>query len=186
MRKIHLILILTLTLSCSQKQTDNRITKFENVLGERQTKALNSLVFDFEKNLSKIYPDLTIEEGYNKYLIDLISDSTTNWQKFDFQSDKTNKEFHQSGLYDEVYEYSYSHELDSNDSTKILDVNQIGTYMRALYAIKDSDSLIKEYWYKREGAGLIQNELIVDGILSSKPNFDDYFHKRIVVVEFSF
>jgi len=32
----------------------------------------------------------------------------------------------------------------------------------------------------------MQNELFVNGILSSNPDFNDYFHKRIVVMEFSF
>jgi hypothetical protein len=50
----------------------------------------------------------------------------------------------------------------------------------------DSDSLIKKYWSKREAAGIMQNKIIVDGLLSSKPDFNNYFHKRIVVAEFSF
>jgi len=68
MQKFYLILVLILTFSCAQKQSDNRIAEFEKVLGERQTKALNSLVTDFEKNLTKIYPNLAIEQGYKEYL----------------------------------------------------------------------------------------------------------------------
>ena len=177
MQKFYLILVLILTFSCSQKQSDNRIAEFEKVLGERQTKALNLLVFDFEKNLSKIYLNLTIEQGYNEYLTDLISDSTTDWEKFKFQSGKTNAEFHKSGLWNEIY---------TKDSVSGLQVNGIGKYMQALYSVKDSDSLIKRYWKKREAAGMMQNELVIPGILSLNPDFDNYFHKRIVVVEFSF
>ncbi|WP_299097706.1 hypothetical protein [Winogradskyella sp.] len=177
MQKFYLILILVLTFSCAQKQSDNRIAEFEKVLGERQTKALNLLVSDFEKNLSKIYPNLTIEQGYNEYLTDLISDSTTDWEKFKFQSDKTNAEFHKSGLWNEIY---------TKDSVSGLQVNGIGKYMQALYSVKDSDSLIKKYWKKREAAGMMQNELVIPGILSLNPDFDNYFHKRIVVAEFSF
>ncbi len=32
----------------------------------------------------------------------------------------------------------------------------------------------------------MQNEILVTGILNSDPNFNNYFHKRIVVLEFSF
>ena len=63
MQKFHLILILILTISCTQ--TNNRITEFEKVLGERQTNALNLLVSDFEKNLTKIYPNLTCIPYYD-------------------------------------------------------------------------------------------------------------------------
>jgi hypothetical protein len=177
MQKYYLILVLILTFSCSQKQSDHRITEFEKVLGKRQTKALNILVSDFEKNLAKIYPDLSIEQGYRKYLNDLISDSTTDWGKFKFQSDKTNQEFHQSGLWSEIY---------SRGPKEGLVINNVGKYIQALYAVKDSDSLIKKYSEIREAAGMMPNELVVPGILSFNPDFNDYFHKRIVVVEFSF
>ena len=186
MRKIQLLLLLIVIFSCSQKHPDNRIVKFEKVLGERNLKALNLLVNDFENNLAEIYPDLSIEKGYKRYLRDLIADSITDGKKFDFQSEKTNKEFHQSGFYNEVYEVRYFQKPDSKDSIRSLEVNKIGKYMQALYGIKDSDSLIKKYWDKREAAGLMQNELVVNGLLSSKPDFNDYFHKLIVVVEFSF
>ena len=176
MQKYYLILILILTFSCSQKQSDKRITEFEKVLGERQTKALDLLVSDFEKNLAKIYPNLSIEEGYRQYLIDIKSDKITDWKKFEFQSKKTHEEYYKSGLRNEIYD---------KDTTSLKE-NNLGNYMTALYKIKDSDSLIKKYWEKREAAGIMQNTLIVDGLLSSEPDFNNYFHKRIVVAEFSF
>ncbi|WP_100616380.1 hypothetical protein [Confluentibacter citreus] len=176
MQKSYLILFLILTLSCFQKQTDDRISEFEKVLGERQTNALNLLVSDFEKNLTKIYPNLTIEKGYRQYLIDIKSDSITDLKKFEFQSKKTHSEYFESGLRNEIYD----------KDTISLKANNIGKYMTALYQIKDSDSLTKEYWRIREAAGILPNTMFVDGILNLRPDFNDYFHKRIVVVEFSF
>ena len=120
---------------------------------------------------------MTTEKGYQQYLTDLISDSTTDSEKFRFQSDKTNTEFHKSGLWNEIY---------TKDSVSELQINGTGKYMQALYTVKDSDSLIKKYWEKREAAGMIRNELVINGILSLSPDFNDYFHKRIVVLEFSF
>ncbi len=186
MKKFHLILVLILTFSCSQKQTDYRITEFEKILGERQTKALNLIVSDFEKNLHKIYPDLSIKKGYRQYLMDMISDTISNYEKYKFMSRKTITEYNESGLWSEVYETHSSYDSKSKDSIEIIDVNNFGKYMQALYVVKDSDSLIKSYWRKREAAGMMQNELVVDGILSLNPDFNDYFHKRIVVLEFSF
>ena len=60
--------MLILPSCCVQKQTDKRIAKIEKVVDKRQTKALNSLVSDFEKNLTKIYPDLSTQIGYGRYL----------------------------------------------------------------------------------------------------------------------
>lgn len=176
MQKFHLVLLLILMFSCSQKQTDSRITEFEKIFGERQTNAFDSLVTDFEKNLTKIYPNLTIEKGYRQYLIDIKSDTITDWKKFDFQSKRTHAEYYNSGLRNEIYD---------KDTTSLKE-NNFGNYMTALYEIKDSDSLIKKYWSKREAMGIMQNTIIVDGLLSSKPDFNNYFHKRIVVAEFSF
>jgi hypothetical protein len=176
MDRYLVIVFLILTFSCSQKQNDSRITEFEKVLGERETKALNLLVFDFEKNLNKMYPNLSIEKGYEQYLTDLNSDSRTDLEKFKFQSNETNSEFHQSGLWDEIY-------IKVENGLR---PNIIGKYMRALYEIKDSDSLTKKYWDMREAAGMLSNNIFIKGTLSLEPDFNDYFHKRIVVVEYSF
>ncbi|WP_405207194.1 hypothetical protein [Aquimarina sp. LLG6339-5] len=175
MQKTYLILFLILTFSCSQ--TDSQIAEFEKVMGDKQTKAINLLVSDFEKNLNKTYPDLSIEKGYEQYLNDLISDSTRDWEKFKFQSDKTNLEFHQSGLWDNIY---------SKDSQESLKINTTGKYIEALYSIKKPDPLIKIYREKRKAVGIMQNEILVNGIMDSDPDFNNYFHKRIVVLEFSF
>ncbi len=177
MKILQIFIIILLTFNCSKKQTDNRIAKFEKILGNEQTKSMNLLVSDFEENLAKIYSNLPTEKAYRKYLNEMISDSTTNWSKFKFQSDRTNTEFHKSGLWDEIY---------TKDSVYGLQINAVGKYMQALYAVKNSDSLINKYWDKREAAGMMPNELIVRGILSSDPDFNDYFHKRIVVLEFSY
>lgn len=186
MLKCSLIVLLCLFLSCAEKQIDSSITIFGEILGERQTKALNLLVTDFEDSLIKNYPDLSIEEAYRKYLKELNSDATTDGSKFNFQSNETNYEFHQSGLYDEIYTYNYQYISGSKDSIKVLKVNPIGDYMRALYAVKDSDSLVEEYQSLREATGMMQNELFANGILSLNPDFTNYFHKRIVVLEHSF
>jgi hypothetical protein len=186
MRVFHLILILILTFSCSNTERDNRIKEFEKILGKNESKALNLLVSDFEKNLIKIYPNLSTEKAYKKYLSDLLSESTSEYDKFKFQSDKTTSEFHQSGLWNEIYEFSYAYDVQMKDSIKVLNINNTGKFMQALYEVKDSDSLIKNYWKKREAAGMMQNEIVIPGILSLNPDFNDYFHKRIVVIEFSF
>ncbi|GFZ87542.1 hypothetical protein GCM10011531_18770 [Aquaticitalea lipolytica] len=184
MQKFYLVLVLVLTFSCTQ--TDNRITEFEKVLGERQTNALNLLVSDFEINLTKIYPNLTTEKGYRQYLNDMISDTISYYENYSFMSRKTITEYIESGLWNEVYETNYYFDINSKDSIETISVNNIGKYMQALYVVKDSDNLINKYWEKREAAGMMQNELVVNGILSSNPDFNDYFHKRIVVLEFSF
>ena len=58
--------------------------------------------------------------------------------------------------------------------------------MRALYEIKDHDTLIMDYFKRREIGGLMPDEIFVKGILHSKPDFNNYFHKRIVVIEFTY
>jgi len=136
MKKTYFILILTITINCSPKKFDHRITTFENTLGEKETMALNNLVFDFEKNLEKMYVGIALEKAYQKYLIDFISNSVTDQEKFMFQSDKTKKEFHQSGLWNEIYRL---------DSTRGLTVYQEGKYMKSLHSIKDSNTLINDY-----------------------------------------
>lgn len=175
MKNYIFILISITTFSCSQNK-DN-IVEFEKVLGAKETKALDLLVSDFEKNLTKIYPDLSTEKGYTQYLKDLISKPSTNSEKFNFQTDKTNFEFHKSGLWDDIY---------SKATETGLTINTSGKYIRALFSIKKPDPWIKVYREKKKAVGMMQNELLINGILNSNPNFNNYFHKRIVVIEFSF
>ena len=177
MREFILGFVLVLFFNCSNNGKETRIVKFEEVLGQRETEALNSLVSDFETNLKKLYPDLSIDEGYRQYLDDMASDTIASYEKHKFQSNETNSKFHESGLWDEIY---------IRDPKRGLQLNNIGKYMRALYEVRDTDPLIDVYWDKRESGGMMQNILFVKGILNSNPNFNDYFHKRIVVVEFSF
>lgn len=174
-----------MTFSCAQKQTDKRIAEFEKVLGERQTKALNLLVSDFENNLAKIYPDLPTEKGYRQFLKDMILDTTPDYENYKFMSKETITEYIESELWNEVYETTYSYDVHSKDSIETIRANNFGKYMQAIYLVKDSDSLIKRYWESRDAVGMMQNELLVNGILSSNPDFNNYFHKRIVVLEFS-
>ncbi|SFJ33780.1 hypothetical protein SAMN05443431_106164 [Olleya namhaensis] len=182
--KIQIVLLFLLTLGCSKTISEKRVAIFEDILGERQVASLNALVLDFENNLTKMYPDLSVDIAYKKYLIDLLSIQIEDPKKFEFQSNKTNKEFHESGLWDEVYRYSNLSE--SKDSTKILEANNIGKYMKALYKIKGDDSFITNYWNRREAAGLMPNELAVLGLINLRSDYTDYFHRRILVLEFSF
>tara|TARA_R110002049_G_scaffold277604_2_gene456145 strand:- start:1994 stop:2524 length:531 start_codon:yes stop_codon:yes gene_type:complete len=176
MKNFGIIIILLLNFSCSEKKTDPQIAEFEKILGERQTNALNLLVSDFEKNLTEIYPNLNIDKAYRQYLIDIKSDTITDWKKFEFQSNKTHAEYIKSGLRNEIYD---------KDTTSLKE-NNFGRYMEALFLIRNSDSVIKKYWSKREALGIMDNIVFVDGFLYSNPDFNNYFHKRIAIIEFSF
>ena len=175
MRILKIIIILFLTFSCSQKETDKRITEFENLLGKRQTKALNLLVSDFDKNLNKIYPELKTDQAYMQFLVDVKDNNITDRNKYKFQSKATNLEFRKSGLRGEIYREEYTE----------LETNHAGKYSIGLSKLKDSDFLINGYYEVREAAGLLHPIIFASEILSSNPDFNDYFHKRIVVLEFS-
>ncbi len=155
--------------------TDKRIKEFESLLGKRQTNALNLLVLDFDKNLNKIYPDLKTSQAYMQFLMDVKNNNISDWDKYKFQSKETNLEFRKSGLRGEIYREEYTG----------LGTNHAGKYSIALNKLKDSDFLINGYYEVREAAGLMHPILFATEILSSNPDFNDYFHKRIVVLEFS-
>jgi hypothetical protein len=176
-------------IGCSQPKNQKEIEIFESALGEKNVEVLNLLVYDFETNLLELYPELELKDAYKQYLLDISDEKTKDFQKFLFQTEKTRTRFHESGFWDEIFYYEYYTEdifNNSIDSTKSLQANNIGKYMIALYEIKNTDSLIYRYWNVREAAGLLSNEFFVKGTLSLNPDFDNYFHKRIVVIEYSF
>jgi len=151
--------------------------EFESILGKRKTSALNLLVSDFDKNLNRIYPDLETSQAYLKFLTDIKNNNITDWNEYKFQSKETNLEYKKSGLRSEIY-------VEKNTE---LEPNYAGKYSIAMGKLKDSDYLIKGYYEIREAvSGMIRPDLFASEILSSNPDFSDYFHKRIVVLEFSF
>lgn len=174
--KRSFLLFCLLILSCSSPKNQEQIDVFEAKLGKENVEILDLLVDNFENNLRQVYPKLHLKEAYREYLFDIIYDNF-NSQKLVLITKDTKSIFHNSALWDEVYQ---------NTTNKGLEINNLGKYMMSLYEIKDSDSLIKKYYTIREAAGIIQNKIFANGILSMNPDFDNYFHKRIVVIEFSY
>lgn len=173
-------------LNCESHSSSDEINAFENILGERKTEALNLLVFDFESNLKKVYPNLTLQNAYEQYLNDIVSPSTKDFEKFWFQSDETRKKYLSSGLKNEIYLKVKLFNENKQDSVNGIESNNLGKYMQALYKIKDSDSLIAQYHHVKKASGILPNELFVNGFLETNPDFNNYFHKRIAILEFSF
>jgi len=190
MRYFFLFFVL-MFLGCTSSKEREQIRVFESTLGNEYVEVLNQLVDDFEFNLKKQYPDLNKKEAYRQYLLDIRNSNLKDTVKFHVIPSTTNKLLHDSGFWNDIYSEYYSKDLLVKDSTKLdstkhIGVNNIGKYMMALNKIKDSDSLIGQYYKKREAAGILPNKFFVDGFLSNKPDFDNYVHKRIVVIEFSF
>ncbi|EAP86323.1 hypothetical protein [Croceibacter atlanticus] len=175
-RKTIIFFLTIVTFSCQTELEKNKHA-FQNTLGENKINAINSLVTDFENNLKKNYPKLSIDKAYEQYLTEIISDSTTDFEKFKFQTPNTKSELTKSGLWNEIY---------LKDNNNGLLINVTGQYMRGLNYVAKSDKFVKKYYEKRQTAGMMSNELVVNGILNSNPDFNNYFHKRIVVLEFTF
>ncbi len=155
----------------------NNIKKFERRLGKDKIEALNLLVSDFENKLQKLYPNLSIEDAYKQFLIE-VKNKTFDWSDFNFQTNSTHKKYLESGLRKDLY---------SHDPELGMQINRLGSYMKALYHIKsNADKLTNKYYTVREMAGVIQNKLFASIVLVNDPDFTNYFHKRFVVVEFSY
>lgn len=189
--RYFLLFFLLMFFGCASPKEKEQIRIFESTLGNEYVKVLNQLVDDFEKKLKKQYPELDQKEAYKQYLLDISNTDLEDTSKFLFISNTTSKLFRKSGFWNDIYSESYSKDLFAKDSTKLdstkhINVNNVGNYMMALHRIKDSDSVINHYYKKREAAGILPNKLFVDGLLSNKPDFDNYIHKRIVVIEYSF
>lgn len=185
MRLSFLLFTLFLLNACSSKEHE-QIQVFETTLGKNKAKALDKLVFDFEKNLAKNYPNKELKEAYKQYLIDIQHTTSRDTLIFDFQSKTTQSSLHKSGLWDELYQHDTLIDANTNEVFTTIEVNTTGKYLIALYEVKHSDSLISKYYNIRETAELMHTDFFIDGFLSMDPDFDNYFHKRIAVIEFSY
>ncbi|WP_421807103.1 hypothetical protein [Flagellimonas sp.] len=61
--------------------------------------------------------------------------------------------------------------------------NHRGKYMKAFEKIKDKNAFIKEYYEVKTTLGELSSHLFCDMILRHKPDFNNYFIKRIIVIE---
>lgn len=113
MRSIHLIIILLLTYSCSNKK---EIEQFENILGKANSETLTYLVNDFESDfLKKQYPNLNTQNAYKKFLTELSKGETEYWKKI---SEKSKLYLEKSDLRLEIYTVPDSIWIE-RDSTKL-------------------------------------------------------------------
>lgn len=150
----HLFLFVIILLGCKSESKSNEIIVFEYVLGEKKTEALDLLLSDFESNLNKVYPKLSIQKAYEQYLKDLINPKTKDWDKFRFKSKETINKYLSSGLRDEIYTDHLVYDENTKDSLKSVKFNRFGKYMHGLYTVKGSDSVISKYYDKKEAAGM--------------------------------
>lgn len=96
---------------------------------------------------------------------------------------------------DDEHEYSTSessidHYNISDDSIvsiekKIVQPNNLGKYMIALYTIKDSSLFLKEF-YDRKEYGFIRLKILSDVMLSSDLDFKDPIIRRLIILELAY
>ena len=230
MKKLVIIFILSSLLWNCSSQKDENIIVFEYILGKENTKTLDHIVSDFENDfLKNTYPDSSISEAYEIFLIDLKNENTSHFKKI---SSKTRSIFEKSQLRLEIYDYPdsvwierdtskmsidnrggvvkkrYKHVNEngvneystsegsinyfniSDDSIisiekRIVQHNNIGKYMMALYIIKDSSLFLKEF-YDRKEYGFIRPKILSAVMLSSDLDFKDPIIRRLIVLELAY
>jgi len=201
-------------------QSENPISKFEDVLGKTNSETLTFLVSDFENNfLITNYPNLSTQNAYEKFLLEISQGNTSYLDKISKESKLT---FKNSQLNNEIYYYRDSVWFDNEklkerfvykvtngekeyitkevhqkefmlkikkDSLIQLmlesprDYKSYGKYMNALNLIKLGDSFIENYCSDKE-VGFLIPELTAKWVLEYKLDYTNYFHKRIVLLEF--
>ncbi len=106
-RKIALILSFIFYSISVIGQTENQISKFENVLGETNAETLTYLLSDFENSfLKKNFPKLSVEESYERLLKNIVQGKynhlTVLSEKENFSKEARNR-FKNSQLKQELY-----------------------------------------------------------------------------------
>ncbi len=67
-----------------------------------------------------------------------------------------------------------------------VDVNYVGSYIRALNSIPNKSQFLKKYLDIRDAAGIVSPVIIANRMLESKVNFNDYFIRRLIVTEIAY
>jgi hypothetical protein len=190
-----------------------RINEFENSLGEIETKYLNELVNDFDLFLNNKYKDeefkfkkyLTeISDSKQPDIWKINKDKLEEMQKTNLFA-KYDSIYPDSVWHDKkVFNVSYI-DLGITNSIAIMNkeikesnidsiVNSLKSKPRlkeiepsyfqiALESIMTKDSLIQNYLDARKAAGTISIRLIVGGLLHDLEPDNEYFAKRIIIMQ---
>jgi len=154
MRQYISLIVLVLIISCNnQNHSDQlRVQQFEENLGKEKSKALTKKVEFFEKFLSENYENSTVEESYEKFLLEIQSSGWDfdNWKFDSLLLDSMNNICEISGLREEIwlrrdsvwfegdhlcYYYQYINEEDTFESANFFRTDSGITHfgMRPLY-----------------------------------------------------
>jgi len=86
--------------------------------------------------------------------------------------------------------FSYKEPINEDSIVKkymnYVDVNFVGSYIRALNSIPNKSPFLKNYIESRNAAGLLSPIIIVNRMLSSNVDFNDYFIKRLIITEIAY
>jgi hypothetical protein len=212
MKHILTITILVFFFSCTQKK-NIRVTEFENSLGKKETKYLNDLVSDFDSFLNIKYKNeefefkqylIEISESKQPEIWKMNKDKIEKIQKTNLFA-KYDSIFPDSVWYDnKVFNVSYPDLGITNSIALIekenqnLDIDSIinslknkprleeiepSYFQNYLEAVMNEDTLIQNYLDAKKTAGTISIRLIADGLLRDLKTGNEYFAKRILIME---
>jgi hypothetical protein len=212
MKLIIPFLILIFFFSFTQRKND-RIDEFENALGETETRYLNELVNDFDSFLNekfkgeefKFIKYLTeISESNQPELWKISMDKFVEIQKTNLFA-RYDSIFPDSVWYDDKgFNVSYSYMGIRNSITitqkknQELDVDAIikslknkpelkevepGYFQISLESVMSGNTLIKNYLDAKKTAGTLSIRLVADGLLRELKDENEYFAKRILIME---
>ncbi|NOU58501.1 hypothetical protein [Marinifilum caeruleilacunae] len=212
MKNLILLTILISLFSCKMDKEDYIIKKFENLLGEQETKFLNELVTDLDLFLDSEYPGKKLK--FKEYLKDISKSSVkTDWTIDDVKL-QSYKESNLFGKYDTIYPDSVWHEgisfkinhpnhgiseelipIDGQNKQILIDsilnllknkplsvLTEASCFYSALDSVKQSDALIIEYLDAKQAVGRISQQNLADGLLSNYDDSKEYFAKRIYII----
>lgn len=164
MKYIKLLLILILIISCSNEK---RISEFENVLGEENSRTLTYLVTDFENDfLKRNYPNLNTKQAYHRFLTELENNTAGNWEK---TSEQSRKRFDNSNLKLEIYSIPDSIWIEKNPEKMTL--NYAGPMMMIRRKSLKSDGTFD--FRTSETSVNYSNSVNKDSIINSRKRYVD-------------
>lgn len=195
------------------KKSDNLIEQFEKVLNEKETNYLNEIANDLDNYLATKYPEqeskfkaylvdiseLRIDKYWKIDSVKLKKYRESNlFGRYDtifpdsvwFDGSSFKIRFPDFDLIEEMISNQRKNEEINIDSTinflknkpKFL-LSEKSNYFIALESIQKSDSLISNYFKAKEVAGNLTPPILARGLLNNYNSNDDYFAKRIFIIE---
>ncbi|MCF8456953.1 MAG: hypothetical protein K9H62_13570 [Bacteroidales bacterium] len=179
MKKLKIMVLVLIAVSCSTNNQDKTIAIFTDTFGEEYTAIFDEIVQTGETMLINAYKTNSTNEAYQLFLSDVasIEIDSLNIGLSEVEINSFVNLFEKDNLKYRIWNFSKRNGID------VFGFDMQGLFMKAIMTLIPTNKAASEFYKSYNVAGQVPYSLFAQGIFNRYSEFDDYILKRIVIVD---